>query len=245
VIDTHAHLDACAEPAEELVREASAAGVSRIVTIGREQAVDLAERFEGVWAVVGWHPHEAGEVEHVASIEPLLGHPRVVAVGECGLDYYRDWAPQDRQRAVFAEQIDLANASGKPLVIHTRDADEDTFAALEAARVPVVLHCFSSPGRLDEAIQRGYYCSFAGNSTYPAAAPLREAAARMPADRILAETDSPYLSPVPLRGRPNRPANVMLTLQALARERGVEAAELERQVERNAARVFGLPGDPA
>ena len=244
MIDTHAHLDACAEPAEELVSEARAAGVSRIVTIGREQAVELAERFEGVWAAVGWHPHEAGDVQNVASIEPLLGHPRVVAVGECGLDYYRDWAPQDRQRAVFAEQIELANASGKPLVIHTREADEDTFAALEAARVPVVLHCFSSPGRLDEAIERGYYLSFAGNSTYPAAAPLREAAARAPADRILAETDSPYLSPVPLRGTRNRPANVMLTLEALARERAVETAVLERQVEQNAARVFGLP-EPA
>jgi TatD DNase family protein len=141
----------------------------------------------------------------------------------------------------MAEQIELANACGRPLVIHTRDADEDTFATLEAARVPVVLHCFSSPDRLGEAIERGYYLSFAGNSTYPAAVRLREAAAQVPADRILAETDSPYLSPVPLRGKPNRPANVMLTLEALARERGVEASELERQVEQNAARVFGLP----
>ncbi|MGN6379194.1 MAG: TatD family hydrolase [Gaiellales bacterium] len=245
MIDTHAHLDACAEPAEELVAEARAAGVSRILTIGREQAVALAEQFDGVWAVVGWHPHEAGEVERVGSIEPLLGHPRVVAVGECGLDYYRDWAPRDRQQAVFAEQIEIANAAGRPLVIHTRDADEDTFAALEQARVPVVLHCFSSPDRLDEAIERDYYCSFAGNATYPAAGRLREAAARVPDERILAETDSPYLAPVPLRGQRNRPANVLLTLEALARERGVEPSQLERQVEQNAARVFGLPHEPA
>jgi len=245
VIDTHAHLDACAEPAEQLVSEAAAAGVGRIVTIGREQAVELAERFPGVWAVVGWHPHEAAEVERVDAISPLLEHPRVVAVGECGLDYYRDLSPRDIQRDVFEAQIELANAAGLPLVIHTRDADADTFAALEAARVPVLLHCFSSADRVDEAISRGYYCSFAGNVTYPAAERLREAAAQVPEDRILAETDSPYLAPVPQRGRPNRPANVMLTLAALAGRRGVPADRLERQIEDNAARLFGLPaGDP-
>lgn len=245
MIDTHAHLDACAEPAEQLVAEARAAGVGRIVTIGREQAVELADRFPGVWAVVGWHPHEAADVRRVDEIGRLLAHPRVVAVGECGLDYYRDHAPRDRQREVFDAQIEIANASRLPLVIHTRDADDDTFAALEAAAVPVLLHCFSSPGRLDEAIERGYYCSFAGNVTYPAASALREAAARVPADRILAETDSPYLAPVPQRGRPNRPANVMLTLHALAAERGVAAAELERQIGENAARLFGLPAGDA
>jgi TatD DNase family protein len=245
VIDTHAHLDACAEPADQLVDEARAAGVGRILTIGREQAVDLAERFPGVWAVVGWHPHEAADVQRVEAIEPLLAHPRVVAVGECGLDHYRDLAPRDRQREVFDAQIQIANRAGLPLVIHTREADDDTFAALEAAAVPVLLHCFSSPDRLDEAIERGYYCSFAGNVTYPAATGLREAAARVPDDRILAETDSPYLAPVPQRGRPNRPANVMLTLRALAAERGVAADELERQVERNAAHLFGLPAGDA
>jgi TatD DNase family protein len=245
VIDTHAHLDACAKPADQLVEEARAAGVSQIVTIGREQAVELAERFEGVWAAVGWHPHEAAEVERVDAIRPLLDHPRVVAVGECGLDYYRDRAPRDRQRSVFREQIELAGAAGLPLVIHTREADHDTFVALREAAVPVVLHCFSSPDRLDEAIEHGYYCSFAGNVTYPAAVRLREAAAAVPADRILAETDSPYLAPVPLRGRPNTPANVMLTLEALARERGMDAGELGRQVERNASRVFGLPAPPS
>jgi TatD DNase family protein len=244
VIDTHAHLDACAEPPEALVSEAGDAGVRRILTIGREQAVGLAERFAGVWAVVGWHPHEAAEAADgggAAAIARLLGHPRAVAVGECGLDYFRDRAPRDRQRAVFGELIELANATGRPLVIHTRDADADTFAALEAARVPVVLHCFSSVGRLDDALERGYYCSFAGNVTYPSAEPLRAAAARVPADRLLAETDSPYLAPVPQRGRPNRPANVVLTLAALADVRGQPAAELEAQVEANAARVFGLP----
>ncbi|MFL6040226.1 MAG: TatD family hydrolase, partial [Gaiellales bacterium] len=144
-------------------------------------------------------------------------------------------------RRVFAAQIELANDTGKPLVIHTRDADEETFPMLEEARVDVVLHCFSSPERVEDAAERGYYCSFAGNVTYPAAEALREAARRVPADRILAETDSPYLAPVPLRGKRNRPANVVHTLRLLAEQRGVEAAQLESQIEANAARVFRLP----
>jgi len=240
VIDTHAHLDACAEPAGRLVAAAREAGVSRILTIGREQAVELAGSLPEVWAVAGWHPHEAGEVSDATAIEPLLDHPRVVAVGECGLDYYRGHAPRDAQLDVFRAQIGIANRAGLPLVIHTREADEDTFRELEAAQVPVVLHCFSSVGRVEEAGRRGYYCSFAGNVTYPAAVDLRAAAAAVPGDRILAETDSPYLAPVPLRGRPNQPANVMHTLRVLADARGVDPAELEAQIERNAAAVFGL-----
>jgi TatD DNase family protein len=240
VIDTHAHLDGLDAPPEEVAAEAAESGVQRILTIGREQAIEIAEQLDGVWAVVGWHPHEA-EVARVDVLRPLLDHPRAVALGECGLDFFRDYAPHDVQRRVFAEQIELANETGKPLVIHTRDADEETFPMLEDARVDVVLHCFSSPERVEEASERGYYCSFAGNVTYPAAESLREAARRVPAERILAETDSPYLAPVPLRGKRNRPANVMHTLRLLAEQRGVEAAELERQIEENAARVFRLP----
>ena len=168
MIDTHAHLDACREPAEDLVAEAAAAGVERILTVGREQAIDLAERFDGVSAIVGWHPHEAEVVGDPAAIEPLLAHPSVVAVGECGLDYYRDYAPRDDQMRVFRAQVEIANRVGKPLVIHTREADADTFAVLEDARVRVVLHCFSSVDLTDEAIERGYLFSFAGNVTYPA-----------------------------------------------------------------------------
>jgi TatD DNase family protein len=240
VIDTHAHLDGCDAPPEEVAEEAAAAGVRRILTIGREQAVEIAERLDGVWAVVGWHPHEA-DAARVEELVPLLDHPRVCALGECGLDFFRDNAPRDVQRRVFAAQIELANDTGKPLVIHTRDADEETFPMLEEARVDVVLHCFSSPERVEDAAERGYYCSFAGNVTYPAAEALREAARRVPADRILAETDSPYLAPVPLRGKRNRPANVVHTLRLLAEQRGVEAAQLESQIEANAARVFRLP----
>jgi len=240
VIDTHAHLDACAEEADALVEAARKVGVTRIVTIGREQAVDLAERLPGVWAAIGWHPHEAGEVADVEAVEPLLAHPRVVAVGECGLDYHRNRAPRDDQLRVFQAQVEMANRAGKPLVIHTREADRDTFRMLESAAVPVVLHCFSSVGRLDDALERGYYCSFAGNVTYPAAEELRLAAPRVPGDRILAETDSPYLSPVPLRGRPNQPANVRHTLAFLAEARGEAEADLEAHIDGNATEVFGL-----
>ncbi|HET6850322.1 MAG TPA: TatD family hydrolase [Gaiellales bacterium] len=240
MIDTHAHLESCPGGPDAAVAGASEAGVDRVLTIGREQAVELAARHAGVWAIVGWHPHEAAEAD-VAELRPLLSQPRVVALGEVGLDFYRDNAPREEQRRVFAEQIDLANELGLPLVIHTRDADEETFPMLERARVPVVLHCFSSPGRLSEAASRGYMLSFAGNVTYPKAVELQEAAARTPAELLLAETDSPYLSPVPLRGRPNTPANVTHIVGFLAGLRGVAADELAEQIEQNAARVFGLP----
>jgi TatD DNase family protein len=242
MIDTHAHLEMCdAEPAVVLA-EAADHGVERVLTIGREQAVALAERFDQVWAITGWHPHEAQEaVGRVEELRPLLAHPRVVALGECGLDFYYDNAPAGVQRDVFAEQIALANEVHKPLVVHTREADDVTFPLLEEARVPVVLHCFSSVARLDEALERGYACSFAGNITFPRGAELREAAARVPDHLVLAETDSPYLAPVPVRGRPNRPANVMHTLTCLAEVRGVEPAALERLIDLNARRLFGLP----
>jgi TatD DNase family protein len=240
VIDTHAHLESCEEGPDEAVAAATAAGVGRILTIGREQALELADRHAGVWAVVGWHPHEA-ESADVAALRPLLDHPRAVALGEVGLDFYRDNADRDDQRRVFEAQIELANITGKPLVIHTRDADHETFPMLRSARVPVVLHCFSSPGRLDEAVERGYHVSFAGNVTFPKAVELQEAARRVPEQLLLAETDSPYLAPVPLRGRRNTPANVIHTLKMLAGLREVEPAALEATIERNASRVFDLP----
>ena len=241
MIDTHAHLEMCEGAPEEVVAAASAAGVSRIATIGRGQAVDLAERLPGVVAVVGFHPHEAGNAVDLAELPPLLGHPRVVALGECGLDYYRDYAPRDAQRRLFEAQIELAQEAGLPLVIHTRDSEDDTFAMLEGVTVPVVLHCFSTVGRLSDALERDYYCSFAGNVTYPSAPELRAAARVVPADRLLAETDAPYLAPVPYRGKRNTPANVMLTLECLATERGVDPGVLAGQIDRNADRVFRLP----
>jgi TatD DNase family protein len=240
VIDTHAHLEDCEAPADQLVAEAAQAGVGTILTVGREGAIELAERFDGVRAVVGYHPHEAASVGAVEALRPLLDHPRVVALGECGLDWYRDYAPREDQLRVFGDQIHLANELGRTLVVHTRAADEDTFALLRGARGTVVLHCFGAVEMLDEAIARGYYCSFAGNLTYRRADDLREAAARVPDELLLAETDAPFLSPEPRRGRPNTPAAVMRTLEALARVRGAEAAELERRIERNAGAAFGL-----
>jgi TatD DNase family protein len=241
VIDTHAHLEMCDGEPGAVVAAAAAAGVSRVLTVGREQAVALAERIPGVWAIVGVHPHEAGSVADAgAEVRGLIGHARAVAVGECGLDFYRDYAPRDDQRRAFAAQIEVANEAGLPIVIHTRAADDETFAMLEPAEVPVVLHCFGSVGRLDDALARGYLVSFAGNVCYPNAVDLREAARRVPDDRILAETDAPYLAPPPHRGRPNQPAYVMRTLEVLAGERGVDAAVLEAQIDANATRVFGL-----
>jgi TatD DNase family protein len=240
VIDTHAHLESCEEGPDEAVAAAAAAGVERILTIGREQAIDLADRHAGVWAVVGWHPHEAERAD-VPALRPLLDHPRAVALGEVGLDFYRDNADRGDQRRAFEQQIELANETGKPLVIHTRDADHETFPMLRSARVPVVLHCFSSPDRLDEAVERGYHVSFAGNVTFPKAVELQDAARRVPERLLLAETDSPYLAPVPLRGRRNTPANVIHTLNLLAQLREVEPAALAAAIERNAALVFGLP----
>jgi TatD DNase family protein len=246
VIDTHAHLDALDDP-DAAVSRALEAGVSRILTVGTtvdgcRTALDLADRHEGVYAVLGLHPHEAGSVDtdDVERLTELLEHPRAVAVGETGLDYFRDYAPRDDQRRLFRRLLAVAADAGKPVVVHTRAADEDTLAELDGFAGTVVLHCFSSTDLLPAALTRGYYVSFAGNATYPKAAALRTAAARIPADRILAETDAPYLAPQPVRGRPNEPANVVHTLAALAEARGQEAAALETAIEENASAAFGL-----
>jgi TatD DNase family protein len=247
VIDTHAHL-AALDDADEAVARAAEAGVTRILTVGTDvddcrRAVSLAERHDGVFAILGIHPHEAGRVEEgaVQEICRLQNRPKVVAVGEIGLDWYRDYAPREAQLRLFEAQLAMAADIGKPVVIHTRAADEDTLAALADFTGTVVLHCFSSPWMLPTALERGWYVSFAGNATFPKAVDLRLAATQVPAERILAETDSPYLAPQPVRGRPNEPANVVHTLAALARTRGEEPAELERQIERNAAECFSLP----
>jgi len=163
-----------------------------------------------------------------------------VAVGETGLDYFRDYAPRDVQRQLFQVELELADDLGKPVVIHTRSAEADTLAALSSFDGKVILHCFSSPPLLYVALERGWYVSFAGNVTYPKAPELREAAARVPRERILAETDSPYLAPQAVRGRRNEPAHVMHTLETLAQVREVEATALERKIDENATRVFGL-----
>ena len=247
MIDTHAHLDALDDPPAAVAR-AREAGVGRVLTVGTtvegcRVALRLAEQHEGVFAILGLHPHEAGSFDagDVDRLTELLDHPRTVAVGETGLDYFRDYAPREAQRRLFERLLAVATDARKPVVVHTRAADEDTLAALSGFAGTVVLHCFSSTDLLPAALERGYYVSFAGNATYPKAADLRTAAARIPVDRILAETDAPYLAPQPVRGRPNEPANVVHTLAALADARGEEAAVLERAIEDNATTAFGLP----
>ncbi|MEI7759801.1 MAG: TatD family hydrolase [Thermoleophilia bacterium] len=248
MIDTHAHLDGCDEPAAFLVERARAVGVSRIVTVGTgiascHEALAIARTEEGVFAALGIDPHQAGgpDAARLDELVELLEHPAAVAVGEIGLDYFHDIAPRDVQRALFDRQLEAASNLGLPVVIHTREADADTADVLASFSGTVILHCFSAPCLLEVAIERGYYLSFAGNVTYPKATTLREAAAAVPADRILAETDSPYLSPEPLRGKRNEPANVLHTLAALAGIRGTEVAVLEAQIDRNASLAFGLP----
>jgi TatD DNase family protein len=246
VIDTHAHLTSL-DDADEAIDRAAEAGVTRILTVGTSvedghRALALAEKHDGVFAILGIHPHEAGTAtaDDLAALRDLLQHPKAVAVGETGLDWFRDYAPQDAQRRLFAAELELAAELGKPVVIHTRAADEDTLGALAGFEGTVVLHCFSSPHMLPTALERGWYVSFAGNATFPKAVDLRLSATEVPAERILAETDSPYLAPQPVRGKRNEPANVVHTLAALSRARNEEPDEIERRIERNANACFAL-----
>ena len=257
MIDSHCHLGLCEPPDAELVAAASAAGVRRMLTVGideraSEQAIATAAAHEAVLAAVGRHPNGATGFDDAAAarLEQLAAHPRVAAVGETGLDYYRESASPSDQRRAFERQIAIARGVGKPLVIHVRDggaatdgeALADTFAILraEATGVTVILHCFSAPAaRALEASERGWYCSFAGNLTYPSAESLREAARAVPEELLLVETDAPFLSPQPVRGGPNQPANVVATAERLAELREVDYAELERTIEANAERAFG------
>jgi len=210
VIDTHAHLDALDDDPADVVARAREAGVTRILTVGTDvagsrRALELAEQYEEVFAILGIHPHAAGDATDadVAEVRELL-------------------------------------ATDKPAVIHTRAADADTLSALAGFEGRVVLHCFSSPHLLDAALERGWYVSFAGNATFPKAVDLRLAARQVPAERILAETDAPYLAPQPKRGRPNEPAYVMYTLESLAQARNEDPRELEQQIDRNASECFRL-----
>jgi len=247
VVDTHCHLDSCQDSDSDLVQRAVAAGVTRMATIGMdgpttEAALATAREHDEVVVVAGRHPHktEGFDAAGAEEIERAAADPLVRAIGETGLDYFRDYAPRDDQRRAFEAQLDVAGKTGLPVVIHTRTAEQDTFAILaeRAAHLTVILHCFSAPERIAECVERGYFCSFAGNVTYPKNQELQAAARDLPADRILVETDSPYLSPQPVRGKPNEPANVVSTAGFVADLRGVGYAELESTVEENARRLF-------
>jgi TatD DNase family protein len=231
------------------VARAGAAGVSKLATVGTdpasiEFALAAAKSHEEVFAIIGRHPHETTGFDAAAleEIERVAADPAVRAIGETGLDYYRDHAPREDQRRAFEAQLELAARLGLPVAIHTRAAEDDTFAVLaeHANRLPaVILHCFSAPDRLGECVERGYVCSFAGNVTYPKATELQVAARELPAELLLVETDSPYLAPQPVRGKRNEPANVVHTARHVAELRGVDYAELEQTVEANAERVLG------
>jgi TatD DNase family protein len=243
VIDTHAHLHACADSPQQLVERARAAGVDRILEVGAwpeswAEVVQFCGETDGVFAILGIHPHRAGEAD-LAELERLR-ELEPVAIGETGLDYYREYAPHDAQRQLFQAHLAIAEELDRPVVIHCRAAEGEVARALADFEGTIVLHCFSSPGLLEPALERGYYVSFAGNVTYPNADDLRAAARAVPPDRILAETDSPYLSPQPRRGRPNEPANVVHTVASLADARGEDPQGLAARIDENASLAFGL-----
>lgn len=248
MIDSHTHLHLCEPSDAELVAAADAAGVTRMLTVGIDgascrAALESAEAFPQVLAAIGRHPNEAHGFDDadLAELRALAAHERCVAIGETGLDFYREGAPRADQERAFRAQIGLARETGKPLVIHTRAADDDTLALLatEADGVSVVLHCFSMPDRLEECLDRGYTISFAGNVTYPSAKDLADAARVVPDERLLVETDAPYLTPQAVRKQRNQPAFVAHTAAFVAELRGVPVDELGALVQRNAARVFG------
>jgi TatD DNase family protein len=247
VIDSHTHLDSCAPDDAELVAAATRVGVTRILTIGQDgatgrAALEAAERFPQVYAAIGHHPNQATGFDdnHLAEITALASHERCRAIGETGLDDFRDYAPRADQERAFHAQIDLARDLGKPLVIHTRAADNDTIATLRtrAAGLDVILHCFSMAERIDECVAEGWWISFAGNVTYPKNEDLAAAVEVVPDDRLLVETDAPYLTPQPMRKERNQPAYVTETAGFVAQRRGQSYAELDAIVERNAARLF-------
>jgi TatD DNase family protein len=248
MIDSHTHLHLCEGPDSELVVAAEAVGVTRMLEVGTDGAssrlaLAAAEAFPQVYAAVGCHPNAAGGFDDadLAELRALASHERCAAIGETGLDFYRDLTPRADQERAFAAQIALARETGKPLSIHTRAADDATLDQLarEAGGLSVVIHCFSMPARLEDCLERGYTISFAGNVTYKNAADLAEAARRVPEDRLLVETDAPFLTPQVVRKERNQPAFVAHTVAFLAELRGVSVAELGATVERNAARVFG------
>lgn len=249
MIDSHTHLDLCEPPNADLVEAAVLAGVSRIVTIGIDgascrAALAAAEDFPQVYAAIGRHPNSAAGFDDadLAELAALAAHPKCVAIGETGFDFYREGAPRADQERAFRAQIGLARSVRKPLVIHTRDASDETLSLLgaEAGDLRVILHCFSMAERIDERLaHENWWISFAGNVTYPRAADLRTAALKVPASRLLVETDAPFLAPQAVRGKANQPSFVVHTAGALAVERRVAYEELEASVEASAAEVFG------
>lgn len=248
-VDTHCHLFLIEEETAAVLSRARRAGVARLVCVGIDpessrRSLDLADSFQGVFATAGMHPHTAASLDRQggSEIEALLADPRVVGVGETGLDYYRRLSPVEDQLRVFRTHIAMARECGKPLVVHVREAWEDALRVLDQAGAEhVVLHCFSGDEAVAaEAAARGYHLSFAGNVTYPGAGDLRRAAAAVPVQQILVETDSPFLPPQHRRGRPNEPAEVLTVAGAVAEVRSLKLEEMLRRTAAAAARVFAF-----
>jgi TatD DNase family protein len=249
-VDTHCHLFLMEDTAEEVTRSARDAGVDRLICVGIDvetsnRSLELARDLSGVFATAGVHPHTASGFDATAraAVEALAGDPAVVGIGETGLDYYRALSPPAEQQRAFREHIAISLGSEKPVVVHVRDAWDDALRILEDEGAErVVLHCFSGEEAIaKEAAARGYIISFAGNVTYPNAGALRDAAAVVPADVVVCETDSPFLAPQPVRGRANTPANLPATLAVLADVRGVPIAEMIAATAAAARSAFGLP----
>jgi TatD DNase family protein len=247
MVDTHFHLDHIEAPPAHVVTRARQAGVERMLAIGMtaescRHALAAADKHEELYVSIGRHPHESAgwDGTGLGELRELSRHPKARAIGEAGLDYKRDYAPRDDQRRAFVDQIELARALGRPLVVHTREAADDTLELLarHGGGAPVIIHCFSLTEHVLECVARGYYCSFAGNVTYPKATELQEAARVIPDELLLAETDAPFLSPQERRGKPNEPAYVGATARFLAELRGTTPDDMERLLDANAARLF-------
>jgi TatD DNase family protein len=246
-VDTHCHLFLLDREPTDVVETAKAAGVDRVICVGVDpetsrRSLELADSIEGVFATAGMHPHDASafDADAGARIEELLHDPRVLAVGECGLDFFRMHSPRDDQERVFKVHIALSTETGKPLVVHVRDAWPDVLRVLdEGSAERVVIHCFSGDADIArECAARGYWVSFAGNITYPKNEHLRQAARSIALGRILVETDSPFLAPQKVRGRDNEPANILETIAEIARVRVDDVVDVVEATAKNARAVF-------
>ncbi len=249
MIDTHAHLDML-KTEEDLVESVKA--LDYIITIGCDKeeipkAIDIANKFDNVYASIGYHPYDVNDIQ-LSDLEHLKElhnrNDKVIAIGETGLDYYRDYTPVDRQKEFFKEQIKIAKELNVPLIVHSREANEDTMDILEEfAPFPAsgIIHCFGGDRKMMErAVDLGFYISFAGNVTYPKADNLREVLKHVPLDRLLLETDSPFLSPQKKRGKPNKPSNIFYTLEFVADYLGLDKDFVERKTDENAINLFKL-----
>ncbi len=254
-IDAHCHLEreTYGDELEAVIARAEAAGLSHFVAVGAtrvlqgaREAVAMAQTRENVFATAGIHPHDAAAAtpEDERELEDLLSRPKVVALGEIGLDYYYDNSPRAEQQALFSRLLGVAKRRNLPIMLHVRDAHEDAWKALDAVGLPErggVVHCFTAgPTEAEQYLGRGMYLSIPGVVTFKNAEPLRQAVRQMPLDRLLLETDSPYLAPVPHRGKRNEPSYLVATAEAVAKERGMSGAELGEIARQNTMRVFGL-----